>query len=198
MPDIKKKLHSYIRRAEHITKGLEFAYEKAGHKSSTLNTELLQASIELEMLCRNVRRLLLQTSIISPEILTAQLCNIHDYSVEERDNKIFITLPVLPLKKPDHSNCSFISDPLLWCLKEYHKNHPSHIFESARITVCHCYPKDTPSRMVRDYDNIEVKKIIDVLALFFLHDDNMGCCEVLHTSRFHDYSKTEIIISDRF
>ena len=40
------------------------------------------------------------------------------------------------------------------------------------------------------------KKVLDVLALYFLKDDNMACCEILHTSRPADDYKTEIIISD--
>ena len=198
MSDLQKKLHTYSRRADHIMKGFEKASDKVGVNPAALETELLATSMNLELLCRNTRRLLLQTSIVDKEALIAQVCNIHDIYVEERDGTVHVTLPALPLKKPDNTNCSFITEPLMWCLQKYHEEHPPHKFDSARISICHCYPQDTPVRMVRDYDNMEVKKIIDILALYFLHDDNMGCCEVLHTSRFRDNCKTEIIISDRF
>jgi len=198
MSDIRTKISAYSNRAERIGKAFEKAGEKVGTDPEALETELLQATMELELLCRNARRLLLQTAIVSKEALIAQVCDIHDFHVKEDDERIIITLPTLPLKKKDNANCSFISDPLMWCLREYYKEKQPHIFESARITICHCYPENTPKRMVRDYDNIEVKKILDVLTMFYLHDDNMGRCEVLHTSSFHDYPKTEITVTDRF
>lgn len=198
MSDLQKKLHTYSRRADHIAKGFAEASMKVGVSPTAFETELLQTAMNLELLCRNTRRLLLQTAIVNKEALTAQICNTHDFHVEERNGIIHITLPTLPLKKPDKANCSFIADPLMWCLQEHYKEYQPHKYETARITICHCYPKDTPKRMVRDYDNIEVKKILDVITMFYLHDDNMGRCEVLHTSRFHEHCKTEITITDRF
>ena len=198
MSDLQKKLHAYSRRADHIMKGFEQASKKVGVNPSALETELLQTTLNLELLCRNARRLLLQTSVVNKEALITQVCNTHDFYVEEHGGKVYITLPTLPLKKPDNTNCSFITEPLMWCLQRYHETHPTHKFDSARVTICHCYPRETPVRMVRDYVNIEVKKVIDILALFFLHDDNMGCCEILHTSCFQENCRTEITISDRF
>ena len=197
MSDLQKKLHAYSCRAEHIMQGFERASDLVGMSPAALETELLTTSMNLELLCRNARRLLLQTSIVDKETLIAQVCTLHDIAVDERDGVVHITLPTLPLKKPDNANCAFITDPLMWCLQKYHEDHPPHKFDSARISIYHCYPRDTPVRMVRDYDNVEVKKIIDILALYFLHDDNMGCCEVLHTSRFRDNCRTEITISSR-
>lgn len=198
MTDLQKKLHAYARRTEHILHCFDRAYGMVGVNPTALEEELLRITIDLELLCRNARRLLLQTSVVKKETLIAQACSIREFDVEERDNAIHITLPTLPLKKTGNANCSYISEPLMWCLQKYHEEHPPCKFDQARITICHCYPQDTPVRMVRDYDNIEVKKIIDILALHYLRDDNMGCCEVLHTSRFSDQIKTEITVSDRF
>lgn len=198
MSDLQKKLHSYSRRADSIAKGFTEASTIVGVDPVTLETHLLQTTMKLESLCRSARRLLLQTSIVNKEDFTAQVCNTHGYHVEERDGVVHITLPTLPLKKPDKANCSFIAEPLMWYLQEYYKERPPRKYDSARITISHCYPEDTPKRMVRDYDNIEVKKILDILTMFYLHDDNMGRCEVLHTSEFHEHCKTEITITDRF
>ena len=198
MTDLQKKLHAYARRAEHIMCYFDRAYSMVGVNPTALEEELLRITIDLELLCRNARRLLLQTSVVKKETLIAQACSIREFDVEERDNAVHITLPILPLKKTGNANCSYITEPLMWCLEKYHEEHPPHKYDKARITVCHCYPEDTPIRMVRDYDNIEVKKVIDILTLYYLRDDNMGCCEVLHTSRFSDQIKTEITVSDRF
>ena len=197
MSDLQKKLHAYSRRAEHIMQGFECASNLLGMNTTAFEVELITTSMNLEFLCRNVRRLLLQTSIVHKEAMIVQACTFHDITVEERDGVVYITLPTLPLKKPDNANCAFITDPLMWCLQKYHEEHPPHKFDSARISIYHCYPQDTPVRMVRDYDNVEVKKIIDILALYYLHDDNIGCCEVLHSSRFSENCRTEITISSR-
>ena len=196
MTDLQKKLHAYARRTEHILHCFDRAYSMVGVNPTALEEELLRITIDLELLCRNARRLLLQTSVVKKETLIAQACSIREFEIEERDNAVHITLPILPLKKTGNANCSYITDPLMWCLQKYHEENPPHKYDKARITVCHCFPQEIPTRQIRDLDNIEVKKVLDVLAMYYLIDDNMAYCEILHTARPAEVYKTEITIAD--
>ena len=181
-------------------KQIGIAFEKLANdnirKDIDFETELLNTSLELELLCKSTRQLLLITHTDTVPSLTSRLRDLHNYSIETQGNNIVIRLPALPLKKQGDSACSFIIDPLIWCIQEYQCDHECRRYEKARITICHCYPEDASPRKLRDCDNIEIKKLLDVLALYFLKDDNMACCEILHTSRPADEFKTEITISD--
>ncbi len=180
--------------ADSVAKIMRAAEEKRLADNQDFETDLINASMEAEVLCRNLRKILIQASIVTKNSLTSQLCSIHDIHIEESDGKIHLTLPVLPLKKPDQKNCSFLIDPLMYYLQGYTNNNTYYKFDKARITICHRFPENIPFRKIRDYDNIEVKKLLDVLALYFLKDDNMACCEVLHTTLPSDEFKTEITI----
>ena len=182
--------------AENVAQTLKTLDKKQTDDSSVFETDLLNATMEAELVCRNLRKLLIQTGIITRHSLFAQLCSIHNTYVEEKNGEIHIIMPPLPLKKKAHKNCAFLMDPLAFCLDEYTHNHTCMKYAKARITICHCYPKGTPTRRIRDCDNIEVKKLLDLLALYFLKDDNMACCEILQTSRPDEEYKTEITITD--
>ena len=136
MTDLQKKLHAYARRAEHILHCFDRAYGMVGVNPTALEEELLRITIDLELLCRNARRLLLQTSVVKKETLIAQACSIREFEIEERDNAVHITLPILPLKKTDNANCSYITDPLMWCLQKYHEEHPPHKYEPNSERSC--------------------------------------------------------------
>lgn len=185
--------------ADHMAKTLKSAQVKRNVHTSEFETDLLNASMEAEMICNNLRKMLIMAGVTGSYDRDAQLRNIHNIEIDVNDETVHMTLPSLPLKKPDHKNCSFLIDPIIHFLQNYIANtrpEKRKKFNRARVTLCHCYPKDTPARRVRDCDNIEVKKLLDVLALYFLKDDNIACCEILHTSRPAEDYMTEITITD--
>lgn len=199
MSTFDKMMRSAQAHAEHITKTLKKAQENRYGQRPDFESDLLNASMEAELICLNLRKMSIMAGATTFYDQNVQVCEIHNIDIDVNDDMVRMTLPPLPLKKPDHKNCSFLLDPVLRFLQNYTSNtRPAKRkkFERARITICHCYPKDTPARRVRDCDNIEVKKLLDALALYFLEDDNMACCEILQTSRPDDDYKTEITITD--
>lgn len=184
------------KRSERMVRALKRIDEAHTAQQPEYESELLETSVVAEKLCLELRNLLAESGCTTKREYLSQVGEIHGIHIEEREGHVYITLPVLPLKKKNHTTCDFSIDPLIACLKDYQKSHKCKVYETARITFCHCYPKETPAKSLRDCDNIEVKKVLDVLALYFLKDDNMARCEILHTSRPADDYKTEIIISD--
>ena len=191
-----QRIRGCQRRADRLSRALKRIDDQYTTQQPELESELLETSVETEKTCLELRKLLAEIGCVSKREYLSQLSNTHEIQIEERDGRMYLTLPVLPLKKKSHTSCEFTIDPLIACLKDYQKSHKCKVYETARITFCHCYPKETPAKSLRDCDNIEAKKVLDVLALYFLKDDNMACCEILHTSRPADDYKTEIIISD--
>ena len=66
--------------------------------------------------------------------------------------------------------------------------------EHSIVKFIHVRPEDTPTRNLRDYDNMEVKHILDAISLHLLVDDNMRRCQVLHMSAYGDDAWTQIRI----
>ena len=54
--------------------------------------------------------------------------------------------------------------------------------------------KQFPIKAVRDYDNLELKAVIDVIATFCLADDTGALCDSFQTTRFGYSSSTVITV----
>jgi len=46
----------------------------------------------------------------------------------------------------------------------------------------HIYSSALPSRRVRDYENLELKEILDVVAAFVMVDDSGALCDAYNTT----------------
>ena len=62
------------------------------------------------------------------------------------------------------------------------------------ICVEHIYDRNLPIKAVRDYDNLELKAVIDVIATFCLTDDTGALCDSFQTTRFGYSSSTVITV----
>lgn len=56
------------------------------------------------------------------------------------------------------------------------------------------YDRCLPITAVRDYDNLEFKSILDVIALYCMKDDTGALCDLYHTTRFSYASCTMISV----
>ena len=67
-------------------------------------------------------------------------------------------------------------------------------FSDCVICVEHIYDHNLPIKAVRDYDNLELKAVIDVIATFCLTDDTGALCDSFQTTRFGYSSSTVITV----
>ena len=67
-------------------------------------------------------------------------------------------------------------------------------FSDCVICVEHIYDRNLPIKAVRDYDNLELKAVIDVIATFCLTDDTGALCDSFQTTRFGYSSSTVITV----
>lgn len=192
---IKKNLDSAVKRLHLLINELETAKETVGIDYEKYSEMVTRATLDSEMLCRLIRRIIVSSSVVDHEILMSQVCNVHGIYIEKDDDSVVIHLPPLPLKERSYTNCSFIVDPLLYALKKFCEENHQKKFEYAVVFITHVFPKETPARRIRDYDNIEVKKILDAIALHLLVDDNIAHCDLHHSSELSDTYETVIRIT---
>lgn len=64
-------------------------------------------------------------------------------------------------------------------------------FEYCTLCVVHCLDASWGNRPYPDYDNLELKAVQDILALYTMVDDSMRYCDRFETMMPADYSHTE-------
>lgn len=68
------------------------------------------------------------------------------------------------------------------------------------VHVEHVYDEQFPTSAVRDYDNLQLKKVLDMITLFTMTDDTGRLCNLYQTTRLDKFACTRIYVmaKDRF
>lgn len=106
-------------------------------------------------------------------------------------NYLRVLLPALLPDKKKRDGCKFLLLPLQAALVQ--SGALPH-FSDCVICVEHIYDHNLPIKAVRDYDNLELKAVIDVIATFCLADDTGALCDSFQTTRFGYSSSTVITV----
>lgn len=120
--------------------------------------------------------------------------NAHKIHIQPEDGAVTITLPGLLPKRKSKVNSSFLADPLFAALSEYVKNKELPKFTECVVCFVHVYDRTLPERRFRDYDNIELKHILDTVAVYLMVDDSGMLCDVYNTSELGKSDQTQITI----
>lgn len=102
-----------------------------------------------------------------------------------------IELPPLINKRWKNELNNFPFDALYWVLFKNLQDNLIKKYEKAGILFVHHYSNP---KSIFDYDNLESKKIIDILSMFFLEDDNMKYLTVSHKSVESTFDYVDIYI----
>lgn len=157
---------------------------------SYLTEELVTKSEKLTCM---VRRFAADTFVSQNDTIMRKAAEIQGISVNKTGNIIEIEIPfILPKKK--HRNSKFISDPLFYILNTKVQKDDFRIKEKAVVCFVYIYSGTNTKMAARDYDNIESKKILDVIALFALQDDGAEFCDVFHKMERGKTDKTKIFV----
>ena len=116
-----------------------------------------------------------------------------EIKVEKNDEIARIEIPFL-LPKKNHKNTKFICDPLCFVLEKMSQNVELKTEENAVVCFVYVYEKTDKKISPKDYDNVETKRVLDIIALFMLKDDGPQYCDVFHTMEFGEKAKTLIYV----
>ena len=108
-----------------------------------------------------------------------------------------IELPCLFPHRKQRMSSEYITDPLYFLLSRYIEKQPIRKYTDCVVCFVHEYDKDLPHRRIRDYDNLEQKQVLDVIAAFILKDDGGMCCDSYNMVALGDEDKTRIFIMPR-
>ena len=115
-------------------------------------------------------------------------------SVEESHHWIKIIVPAILPNRNSRDSTLFITRPLRHSLIEFQRENPIERFGSCVICIVHKYDEALGLRRVRDYDNIETKRYLDVIESIFLTNDSGLLCSVFQMTKIADRDCTEFYL----
>lgn len=148
-----------------------------------------QTSISLRNLAARSESGAAQMSPLYKEINTAV-----GTSVTEEHDWLRITMPGILPKRNSRDNSAFLTRPLRSCLAEFQRGSPIERFRTCVICIVHQYDIALGTLRIRDYDNIETKRYLDVIESIFLTNDSGCMCTILQTTQIGEKDQTVFYI----
>ena len=111
-----------------------------------------------------------------------------------------ITLPCLLPKRKQRQSTEFLLEPMYFILSRYADKGELPKFSHCVVCFSHIYSHELPQKRVRDYDNLELKQLLDVISTFIMADDSGILCDAYNTTEIGEYDCTRISVmaKDRF
>lgn len=114
--------------------------------------------------------------------------------VEETHDWLKISVPAILPKRNQRDNQAFLTRPLRYAIIEFLKENPMERFGSCAICIVHNYDAALGKRRIRDYDNIETKRYLDVIESMLLTNDSGLLCTVLQATQMSDRDSAEFYL----
>lgn len=114
--------------------------------------------------------------------------------VKEERKWIKITVPAILPNRSARDGSLYITQPLRYRLIEFQRANPIERFHQCVICIVHKYDEAMGIKRVRDYDNIEIKRYLDVIESILLTNDSGLYCSVFQTTKITDRDATEFYL----
>ena len=157
----------------------------------TLSTE---AALRAEKIACQLRSLLYASTGIPKEEYLVKAGEAHGIDIHDDDGILEITLPrLLPRKKSKQSSL-FMLDPLGAALAKYTTENTVQRFRECVVCISHVYDHELPDWCLLDYDNLQQKQLLDLIALYVMLDDSGVLCDAYNTTELGEKDCTRIYI----
>lgn len=157
----------------------------------------VESAMRSEYIACRFRHLIYATLNITKPELMKTVSEIHGIKISCDDGIVNVTLPSLLPKKKKSMGSEFILDPLYYALEQYFAVNYIKKFRECIVCFSQVYSEDTPHRRIRDYDNLELKQVLDVIAAYVMEDDCGALCDVYHTTEYAKKDCTEVSVMNR-
>jgi hypothetical protein len=163
------------------------------------NYEILstEAALRGEKIACRLRNLLYTSTNIKKEDYLISAGLIHGINIKYENGIFEITLPCLLPKRKQRQGSEFLIDPLYHTLEQYAGKNKLPEFNHCVVCFSHIYNRELPDRRIRDYDNLELKQILDVISAFIMVDDTGLLCDAYHSTELGDADCTKVSVMDK-
>lgn len=169
------------------------AYNRKKYADSFVELSL-DTAIKAEKLACKLRHIVSSSGRCNPDTLASAIAQDHGIEVDEANGVVMIRLPrLLPKWKKSRSG-EFLTLPLYHALQQFSRMHPGNKFTDCVVCFVHVYDKNLSLERVRDYDNLEIKHVLDAVATFFMTDDSGILCDAYNTTDYGDSDCTYVYV----
>ena len=160
----------------------------------------LDAALRSEYIACRMRHLIYASTGVKKATYLHSSAAVLDINIRENDGILEITIPCLLPKRRQRKSTEFLLDPLYFALDQYTENIAITRHRHCVVCFSHIYDQNLPIRRIRDYDNIELKEILDVISTFIMVDDTGLLCDAYNTTELGDTDCTciSVMSKDRF
>ena len=116
--------------------------------------------------------------------------------IQRRGGVLEITLPGLVPKRRRKQNPEFLLDPFTAAMSRFVEEHDVPRYEHCVVCFAHVYDRKLSRYRVRDYDNLELKQLLDVATSFVMLDDSGLLCDAYYTTELGESDCTRMFIMD--
>ncbi|MCC8026606.1 MAG: DUF6100 family protein [Clostridium sp.] len=163
------------------------------------NYEVLStdAALRGETIACRLRHLIYATTGIKKAEYLQSASVMQGIQVRYEDGVMELTMPALLPKRKQRQSTEFLLDPIYFALSDYADHHQLPKFRHCVVCFSHIYCRELPARRIRDYDNLELKQLLDVVSTFIMADDTGLLCDAYNTTELGDADCTCISVMDK-
>ena len=155
------------------------------------------AALRSELIACRMRHLIYQSTNTKKATYLASAGVVQGIKINDNKGILEITLPCLLPKRKKRQSTEFLIDPLYFTLSQYSDSHPLKRFKHCVVCFSHIYSADFPKQNVRDYDNLELKQLLDVIATFIMEDDTGLLVDAYNTTEIGESDCTRISVMEK-
>ncbi len=157
----------------------------------------IDTALRLEKVTCNTRKLVYSTTNCTLDNYLKDASKELNIKISNNNNLYEIEFPALIPKKNKVHSSDFIVSPLVYLLDNFMMENEINLDKNIVICFEQIYDKNQPTRLIRDYDNIDLKRILDIISIYFLKDDSGYYIDTYNTTSFGENDLTKISIMDR-
>lgn len=101
------------------------------------------------------------------------------------------------LPKKNKGSADYLTDPLYPAMVKFWNGKPPVRYPYNVTVFRHVYSHDRPERQYRDHDNIELNRVLDIVALYVMVDDSPMRCRHYYCSAPGSGNRTEVYVVPR-
>lgn len=161
------------------------------------NMLITDAALRSELIACRMRRLIYQSTDIKKETYLTSAGVVQGIKINDNNGILEIDLPCLLPKRKKRQSTEFLIDPLYFTLSQYSDSHPLKRFKHCVVCFSHVYSEEFPKQNIRDYDNLELKQLLDVIATFIMEDDTGLLVDAYNTTEIGNNDCTRIFVMDK-
>lgn len=156
----------------------------------------VEAARRAEWVAIRLRHLVYVLAYTSKQNYLPQAADTMGIKIEQREGMYELTLPGLMPKRRSTRGIEYLIDPLMAALERFVREHGVVRFPHYTVCFVMVYDRTLPERRIRDYDNLELKAVLDAAACFLMESDSGLLCDAYHSTELGETDCTRMFIMD--